>query len=325
VKSSRPALIAAVLVTTAGAWWLGYPVPASDLDRSNTAVPSFALLELTAEAVEGAIDAATPGPIADSFLTPDLRYRIGDLLLAANPQGEHLSSEALKARVEAVVATRFPPVETARARVLLGRYIDYQSALSAQAEPGPDVDDPRSLRKVFEARRQVRQQHFMPDEYEALFGRDDEVDLHNLARMEIEANAGLTPEQRNAALEENERSLGEPERALRAANHVPSQISAQNDAFEASGASDQERFAQRSATYGIETAQRLGQVDRDERDWRGRLTQYADAQAALRAGGIDTQSLDRLKAKLFTPTEQLRLDAALQLRDLASSTALPRQ
>jgi len=325
VKLRWPALIAAVLAMASGAWWLGGPVPASDLERSNAAVPSVDSLGSMAPAVDGAIDAAKPAPIADSFLKPDLHYRIGDLLVAANPQGERLSPEALKARLEAVMATRFPPVEAARARALLGRYIDYQSALSAQAGPGPDADDPRALRKAFEARRQVRRQHFMPEEYEALFGRDDELDLYNLARMEIEGNAGLTPEQRQAALEENERGLGEPERALRAANNAPSQIAAQNDAFEASGVSDQERFAQRSATYGAETAQRLGQVDRDERDWRGRLTQYADAQAALRAGGIDTQSLNRLKAQLFTPTEQLRLDAALQLREPAPSTAPPRQ
>jgi lipase chaperone LimK len=320
-----PVSIAAVLAAAAGAWWLAGPAPAGDPGPSNAAVPSVASLQSTVPAADGAIDAATPAPIADSFLTPDLRYRIGDLLLAANPRGERLSPEAWKARVEAVVATRFWPAEAARARALLGRYIDYQSALSAQAVSGPAAGDPHALRQAFEARRRVRQQHFMPDEYEALFGQDDELDLYNLARMEIEGNAGLTPEQRKAALEDNERSLGEPERALRAENSVPSQIAAQTDAFEASGASDQERFAQRSATYGVEAAQRLGQVDRDERDWRGRLTQYADAQAALRAGGMDAQSLDRLRAQLFTPTEQLRLDAALQLREPAPSTALPRQ
>ena len=146
-----PVSIAAVLAAAAGAWWLAGPAPAGDPGPSNAAVPSVASLQSTVPAADGAIDAATPAPIADSFLTPDLRYRIGDLLLAANPRGERLSPEAWKARVEAVVATRFWPAEAARARALLGRYIDYQSALSAQAVSGPAAGDPHALRQAFEA------------------------------------------------------------------------------------------------------------------------------------------------------------------------------
>ena len=73
---------------------------------------------------------------------------------------------------------------------------------------------------------------------------------------------------------------------------------------------DRTRFVQRSARLGEEAAQRLAQLDAQDRDWNARLDGYARAQASQ----TDAQALALLRDRSFTPQEQLRLDGALALR-----------
>ncbi|WP_261212545.1 lipase secretion chaperone [Variovorax sp. CY25R-8] len=302
-----PLVLAAAAVVALGGWWFGMSGPADSEARTGEAASAGLAPLPRAPAV------TAPAAIADSFLTPNLRDRIEALLLEA---GEAASPEDLKRRVEALVPAHFAPHEAARARALLGRYVDYRVALGALQLPA-DLGDPRALRDTVEARRRVREQHFMPDEYQALFGADDDFDRYSLARLEIERNTGLTPAQRQAALEDNERSLGETQRAQRAQTVAQLQVASQTAALEARGASDQERFAERSAQYGAPAAQQLAQLDREERDWQGRLAQYA----ALQSAKADAQSLEQMKQQLFTPEERMRLEAALQLRAQAAAAA----
>lgn len=65
-----------------------------------------------------------------------------------------------------------------------------------------------------------------------------------------------------------------------------------------------------------DTAQQLAQLDREERDWQARL----DAYAAGKARNDPGPQLNQLRQQLFTPEEQLRIDAALALRQQARPT-----
>ena len=64
------------------------------------------------------------------------------------------------------------------------------------------------------------------------------------------------------------------------------------------------------AQYGAEAAGRLAQLDQEERDWNARLDQYQQGLAQ----DLDANGLQQLRGRLFTPQEQLRIDAALALR-----------
>ena len=254
----------------------------------------------------------TPGAAGnDPLLTPGLRDAIEAMLHDA---GEAGSPDALKLRLEPLVGQHFAPELTTRALALARRYVDYRVALG-QLRPPADPLDPHAMRQALEQRQKLRLQHFDGDEYEALFGQQQLLDQALLARLEIERNTALSAEEKRKALAETEAQLPAPLRAQRSESVAHVGAAQQTAAFNAQGADDATRFAQRSATYGAEAAERLARLDREERDWNARLDQYQQARSA----GQDAVRLDQLRQTLFTPEEQLRLEGALGLRSPAQN------
>ncbi len=314
---SAHALALAIALGVGGAvgWWL--------LGQSAAAPPSTTAAGASLSDLAGAgllppISAATTSlPIAttaqgqvDVFLTPDLRHRLEALLLEA---GEADTPADLKRKLASLVGRHFSLTEAARATALLERYVDYRVALGA-VKPPSDPTDPRALRSALSARDAVRHQHFGPEEYQALFGADEALDRYTLARLEVERNTALTPGQKQAALKDIEQDLSPTERAERTQATLHLNVAAQTAALDAQGASEQQRYKQRQAQYGDAAAQQLAQLDREERDWQDRLTQYASAQA----GKTSADSLQQLRQQLFSAPEQMRLEGALALRNTSA-------
>ena len=249
---------------------------------------------------------AAPAPGSDPLLAQGLRDAIEALLLAA---GDAPDPESLKQRLEGLVGQQFPPELATRALALARRYVDYRVALGKLKAPA-DTNDPRALREAMDQRQTLRQQHFDTDEFDALFAQEMQLDRYMLARLEIERNTALSADQKRQALADAEAGLDAPTRAQRAEAVAHVGVAQQTAAFNAQGVDDHTRHQQRSAQYGQEAAHRLAQLDREERDWNARLDQYQ--QAAL--GRADATQLQQLRAQLFTPEEQLRIEAALAMR-----------
>jgi lipase chaperone LimK len=316
VKHQRAALLAAATLA-AGLLWLAQPgggappltarEPASS-QRPNGSPTADQMLATIGhpETRAGKDDGA------DEFLTQDLRFRMEDLLLEA---GDAETPAALKSRLAALVNRHFSARDAVRALALAERYVDYRVALGA-IKPPADMGDPRALRSALDGRQRIRERHFSADEHRALFAQEEELDRFTLARLEIERNSALTAAQKAAALRDAERELSESQRSQRAEAVAQVTVAAQTAAFDTAGASEQERYAQRRAQYGDAAATQLARVDREERDWQSRLETYIATQA--RTPGAD--ELARLRQQLFTPEEQLRIDAALALRQQAAST-----
>jgi lipase chaperone LimK len=255
---------------------------------------------------------ATHWPSAEArktFLAGGLRFKLEDLLLEA---GEASTPAILKQQLAALAPRYFPAAELAQAMELLDRYVDYRVALG-EIKPPVDPTDPQALRAALDARQLVREKHFRADEYRALFAQEEELDRFTLARLEIERNPDFTAAQKAAAMREAQRELGENERAARAAAVAHVAVASQSAAFEAAGVSEQERYAERRSQYGEVAAQQLARLDREERDWQARLDEYAAGKARNEPAG----QLTRMRQQLFTPEEQLRIDAALALRQKA--------
>lgn len=244
----------------------------------------------------------------DSFLDAGLRHRLEDLPLEA---GEAATPAALKQRLAGLVPRYFQPADAVRAQALLERYIDYRVALGALRPPA-DPGDPQALRAAIGARQRIREQHFAGEEYRALFAQEEELDRYTLARLEIERNTALSQEQKATALRDAEHELGAAQRAARADAVAHLGVAAQTAAFDARGAGERERYAQRQAQYGAAAAQQLAQLDRQEQDWQRRLDDYAGAQARK----LQPAELQLLRQQLFSTEEQLRIEAALALRAL---------
>ena len=251
--------------------------------------------------------AAAPADPADPLLLQaGLRDSLEALLLAA---GETATPQLLKQRLAALVGQHFPAAQAAQALELAQRYVDYRVALGALSAPA-SLADPQALALALQARRAVRLRHFLPEEYAALFQDSDALDHIALARLEAQRNPQLSAAERQHALQQAEAALPAAQRQQRAEAVQHLAVAAQTASFNAQGLDERARFAARTADYGHAAAQALAQLDHSESDWQARLDQYAQAQA-VQSGAA---ALTTLRQQLFSPQEQLRLEAALALR-----------
>ena len=319
------AVAAAVLALTMAAvvWWLGGP---AGLGAGDTHQPPVGAAAASAGAqvqpspAQGADNSffarrraiSADGP-ADPLLVHGLRDTLEALLMEA---GDASDPATLKQRLAALVNQHFPAALATRALALAERYVDYRVALGSLRAP-QDLTDPRALRDALEARHKVRLQFFDDAEYDALFAREADLDRYTLARLEIERNTQLSPEQRAQALQAADNELSAERRAERSAATQHMTAAAQTAAFNASNADERTRYAARSAQYGPAAAQAMAQLDREEQHWNQRLDQYSQARAQQGEG----PGLQQLRQQLFSPEEQQRIDAALALRRLNAGSS----
>ena len=319
------AVAAAVLALTMAAvvWWLGGP---AGLGAGETHKPPVGAAAATAgtqvqpspaQGVDNSFFArrraiTADGP-ADPLLVHGLRDTLEALLMEA---GDASDPATLKQRLAALVNQHFPAALATRALALAERYVDYRVALGSLRAP-QDLTDPRALRDALEARHKVRLQFFDDAEYDALFAREAELDRYTLARLEIERNTQLSPEQRAQALQAADNELSAERRAERSAATQHMTAAAQTAAFNASNADERTRYAARSAQYGPAAAQAMAQLDREEQHWNQRLDQYSQARAQQGEG----PGLQQLRQQLFSLEEQQRVDAALALRRLNAGSS----
>ena len=311
------AVAAAVLALTTAAvvWWLGGP---AGLGAGDTHQPPAGAAAATAgtqvqpspaQDVDNSFFArrraiTADGP-ADPLLVHGLRDTLEALLMEA---GDASDPATLKQRLAALVNQHFPAALATRALALAERYVDYRVALGTLKAPRPD--DPTALRNSLNARERLRERYFAPEEHEALFARESALDRYTLARLEIQHNTGLTAEEKARALKDAEAELPPEQRADRAHAVAHLGAAAQTQDFETRGVDDRTRYQLRSTTYGTDAAQALARLDQEERAWNQKLDDYA----AAKAQAHDPGQMQALRERLFTPQEQLRLEAALALR-----------
>lgn len=302
VAGGGAALAAALIVL----WLVGRADPPPGLPSGGRVLTRTA----TAPSASGVPQTTTRLPVdphtaADPFLTPDLRYQIEAMLLDA---GDATTPEELKLRLSQLVRKHFGADLATRALALAERYVDYRVALGTLKAPRPD--DPTALRNSLNARERLRERYFAPEEHEALFERESALDRYTLARLEIQHNTGLTKEEKARALKDTEAELPPEQRADRAQAMAHLGAAAQTQDFEARSVDERTRYQLRSATYGTNAAQALARLDQEERAWNQKLDDYA----AAKAQAHDPGQMQALRERLFTPQEQLRLEAALALR-----------
>ena len=311
------------MLLAAGGWWALSRVLADEPAVALT--PAKQTLAMTA--AQPPATAGQGGGIqglptaADSFLTEHLQQTFEDMLLEVNAAGDVRDVAVLRQRLAALVGKYFPLELVQRATALLARYVDYRQAIGQLAAP-TDPGDPSAMRAALQARQRVRQQYFSPEEYEALFGQDERLDRYTVARLNIERQTQLSAEQKQAALKAAAQELTDSQRSQRAASVQHLDVQAQTAAFDSREAPTAERHALRSAQFGAEAASRLSELDVQERQWQNSLDQYAQTSAALPANPNATQrqQLEQLRQQLFTPEQQLRVDAGLELRALNQPT-----
>lgn len=159
----------------------------------------------------------------------------------------------------------------------------------------------------------MRSGYFAPEENEALFARDAELDRYTLARLQIERNSVLSKSRKEAALRK------QPGSARSNARNGPMRQATSswlNRPLHSTPVASANRRAtpKRQAAHGDAAARNLAQLDREERNWQTRLGDYD----AARKSGASEQDLQRVRGRFFSESEQLRLPGALTARKQAA-------
>lgn len=214
---------------------------------------------------------------------------------------------AIKAEILRELGRRLAPPAAAQAGRLLDAYLQYKAALVGVEQaiaPGAGVAE--AARQRLLAMQQLRPNYFTAAEIAGLFGASDANDLDAIARLEINSDARLSPDQRSARLAALDAGLTP---AARAERDAPLKLLKLEDSvrqLRERGGDDNAVYRLRAAALTPQAAARLAEVDSEEADWSRRIARY---QAERRQLGGDAAALQRLRDAGFSAEEQRRLAA----------------
>lgn len=214
--------------------------------------------------------------------------------------------DVIRQQIEKELDQRLKPGAAAQAKNLLGRYIDYKTALvEVEKNPQATGNSLAAIRARMEAMHQTRARFFSDAESNALFGLDDARDADAVARMEVMQDKSLNDAQKKEKLAALDAALPQQ---LRESRELPLQIvklQEQAEQMRAKGASDDDIYRMRASALSPEAAARMADVDREETRWKQRIASYLSARASL----SDAAAIAELRNRMFDAQEQLRLPA----------------
>ncbi|WP_417515667.1 lipase secretion chaperone [Marinobacter sp.] len=204
--------------------------------------------------------------------------------------------------------------EPARAQALdtLGRYLDYKLALAdlegAYGETG--AGGPDEIQRRMAEIQALRRTWMDADTAEAFFADEEAIDRYQLNKLSIGRDKSLTEQQREEALAKAEMALPE---SVRQARQDTRKFARYEQAREALATNPEALRAWRQQEFGAEAAQRLEELDAEQKDWNRRWQSYTKERDALTASGLAEpereEGLALLREKYFSETERVRAKA----------------
>ena len=226
------------------------------------------------------------------------------------------SLAAIQAEIGRELDRRLRPSAAAQAKLLLEHYLQYKRALVDVERGLTPADAPASApaaaaRQRLEAMQRLRHDYFTEQEITGLFADSDAYDSAAIARMEIMADTSLTPEQRKQKLAALDARLPASVREDREAPTRVLRLEESVQQARAKGADDNEVYRLRAAALSPAAAARLADLDREQADWKRRISDYQAQRKQLMNGPAapSEAALQQLRDAGFTPDEQKRLAA----------------
>jgi lipase chaperone LimK len=291
----------------------GIPAPASPTTPyRDIAAPADLPASLEGTEADGAVEADAAGHLVVSI---ELR-RLFDHFLAAS--GEE-SVATMRARIIAVLRRRLPATAAAEAIAILDRYLAYRDAARTLTPPSSDLA--AGLDQVHE----LRARWFSPLVATAFFADEEAATYAALARRDALADTSLSAAERERRLAEIDARTPTAVLEARAAAMAPVDEMKREAQMRATGASDSQIAAARTAALGSDAAARLADLDHAHAAWDARLAQFRAERAAVladpRLGEAERQRrVDELLARSFTAPERIRVEAL----DRMSAGSAPR-
>lgn len=199
---------------------------------------------------------------------------------------------------------------------LFTRYVQYKDALSEiKSLDHEQLFSADHMSDVLYAMQQLRLDYFSAEEIQALFAEQNEYDEMALARLRIQQDKDLTPEQKQQLLQQNIAQLSESAREALQPSMEIRKLQALKQ--EAQSLTKEQRLARLSAEYGEEAAQRLSATLDNADHWQQRVSgfkqkiQHIHSDTSLTPEQKEQQIL-ALREEEFTAQEQKRLDVFLR-------------
>lgn len=234
--------------------------------------------------------------------------------------GEKTESQIIS-DINQYLQVSLPESAAVYAQALLQKYVAYNKAVfDAQNQNKTKVDNSKAYKIVIDSLTAFQKQYFNDAEIKALFGDENAFNQYNLEKIKINENKQLSATERaekmSKILDELPPELAE---GMKTTEQF-TQLQELTKDIQDRGGSPTELRAMREKLVGVDAADRLENVDREELSWKSKIDNYlAQRDQIKNARGDDIskqQKIDVMRQQTFlTKEDQLRSQTYETLHD----------
>ncbi len=279
-------------------------------DNPNTKNPT--LLSQTPEALANSLEgtqidcALTATAAGQLVLNSNIRNCFEYFLTQMGEKTLAVIDQQVRQHLEKIL----PTTAAQQATDLWQRYIKYREA-EGSIKVTTKTSDPEHLQTVFNALSQLRQQHFKPNEIEALFGDEVTYNQYTIDRINIMENKALNANQKAQQLKQRFAQLPPDLQQNMQEISKLQDLRELTQQLKASNGSKAQLRQMREQLVGAAAADRLEQLDQTRASWQSRIDNYLvqrDSILTSKQADQDKQAaIDALRTRQFSdPAEQQR-------------------
>ncbi|MGB8810929.1 MAG: lipase secretion chaperone [Acinetobacter calcoaceticus] len=235
------------------------------------------------------------------------------------------SENELVSNIRQYLTANLPAEATKYAIYLLDQYVAYNHALkNLTPESNFTANDFNAYQRLVNQINSFQQKFFKPEEINALFGNERNLNQFNIEQMRIYADKSLSTEQKasqiSKLIDKLPESLGS---GVKTAMQFQ-ELQQLTQEIKGKGGTSEDIRNMRENLLGTEAAKRLEKVDQEEAVWGQQVNSYLNERDQILKTGMSNetkqQSVEELRKKYFgTNEEQLRAQAYETMHDQSNN------
>ncbi|KZY40234.1 MULTISPECIES: lipase secretion chaperone [unclassified Oleiphilus] len=168
------------------------------------------------------------------------------------------------------------------------------------------------LSEQLNALSEMRAQYLDAEVYEAFYASEEAYDQYTLARLSIDAEKGLSAEEKEQRLAQVDAQAPADIIESRREARITDELNSRVAQIKEEGGGYEEVRAVRVEMFGVEAAERFDTLDQERAQWQARIDSFLDQrQEILLIEGLSAEErqaqVDTLRASQFDSREQIRV------------------
>lgn len=235
------------------------------------------------------------------------------------------SENELVSNIRQYLTANLPDEAAKYAIYLLDQYVAYNHALkNLTPESNFTANDFNAYQRLVNQINSFQQKFFKPEEINALFGNERNLNQFNIEQMRVYADKSLSTEQKasqiSQLIDKLPESLGS---GVKTAMQFQ-ELQQLTQEIKGKGGTSEDIRNMRENLLGTEAAKRLEKVDQEEAVWGQQVNSYLNERDQILKTGMSNetkqQSVEELRKKYFgTNEEQLRAQAYETMHDQSNN------